>query len=439
MMRGQQEVAPTGAVSDGARLQEGANGQAPDRRPAAGASSQAPRLTRPITLLFAVASGLAVANAYFAQPLLDVMAQELGLSQTIAGLIVGATQLGYGLGLILLVPLGDLIDRRSLIIGQSLLSALALISVGFSSTATMLLGSMAALGLLAVVTQTLVAYAASLARPAERGQVVGVVTSGIVLGILLARTAAGLLTDLSGWRTVYLVSAALTLVIAGLLYKALPRQERLPKTISYPRLIGSLITLFVEEPVLRIRAVIAMLIFANITTLLTPLVLPLSAPPFSLSHTEVGLFGLAGAAGALGAARAGRWADQGLGQRVTGMALGLMLLAWLPISWLGHSILWLILGVVVIDFGLQATHVTNQGMIYRVRAEAQSRLTAAYMVFYSIGSALGSSFSTIVYAHAGWNGVCLLGAGISALTIAFWAATLRATPAMATGRSIAAE
>ncbi|WP_103717101.1 MFS transporter [Bosea psychrotolerans] len=405
----------------------------------ADASSQPSRLTRPITLLFAVASGLAVANAYFAHPLLDVMAQELGLSRTIAGLIVGATQLGYGLGLILLVPLGDLVDRRSLIVGQSLLSALALVSVGFSSTAGMLLGSLAALGLLAVVTQTLVAYAASLAQPAERGQVVGIVTSGIVLGILLARTAAGLLTDLSGWRTVYLVSAALTLVIAGLLHKALPRQEHLPRTISYPRLIGSLVTLFVDEPVLRIRAVIAMLIFANITTLLTPLVLPLSAPPFSLSHTEVGLFGLAGAAGALGAARAGRWADQGLGQRITGLALGLMLLAWLPISWLGHSILWLILGVVIIDFGLQATHVTNQGMIYRVRPEAQSRLTAAYMVFYSIGSALGSSVSTIVYAHAGWNGVCLLGAGISALTIAFWFATLRATPAMATGRAIAAE
>ncbi|MDR6870131.1 putative MFS family arabinose efflux permease [Bosea sp. BE125] len=433
-MHGQQEAASTGAVSDGARLQERADGQI-----VACASPQASRLTRPVTLLFAVASGLAVANAYFAQPLLDVMAQELGLSRTIAGLIVGATQLGYGLGLILLVPLGDLIDRRSLIVGQSLLSALALISVGFSSTATMLLASMAALGLLAVVTQTLVAYAASLARPAERGQIVGMVTSGIVFGILLARTAAGLLTDLSGWRTVYLVSAALTLLIAGLLYKALPRQERLPATLSYPRLIGSLVTLFLEEPVLRIRAVIAMLIFANITTLLTPLVLPLSAPPFSLSHTEVGLFGLAGAAGALGATRAGRWADQGLGQRITGIALGLMLLAWLPISWLGHSILWLILGVVIIDFGLQATHVTNQGMIYRVRAEAQSRLTAAYMVFYSIGSALGSSLSTIVYAYAGWNGVCLLGAGISALTIAFWAATLRATPAMATGRSMAAE
>lgn len=202
--------------------------------------------------------------------------------------------------------------------------------------------------------------------------------------------------------------------------------------MSYPRLIGSLFTLVVEEPVLRIRAVIAMLIFANITTLLTPLVLPLSAPPYSFSHAAIGLFGLAGAAGALGAARAGRWVDQGLGQRTTGIALALMLLAWLPISLLSQSILWLIAGVIIIDFGLQAVHVTNQGMIYRVRPDAQSRLTAAYMVFYSIGSAIGSSSSTMVYAHAGWSGVCVLGAGISALTLAFWAITLRATPATAT-------
>jgi len=388
--------------------------------------------SRPVVLLFAVASGLAVANAYFAHPLLDVMADDLGIDRATAGLIVGFTQLGYGLGLVLLVPLGDLVDRRKLVVGQSLLSVLALVSVGFSTTGAMLLVSMAAMGLLAVVTQALVAYAASLAPPSERGQIVGVVTSGIVLGILLARVVAGTLADISGWRTVYFVSAILTLVIAALLYRVLPAQEPRDKRLSYPRLIGSLFTLFAEEPVLRIRAIIAMLIFADITTLLTPLVLPLSAPPFSLSHTAIGLFGLAGAAGALGAARAGRWTDRGFGQRTTGIALTLMLVAWLPIALLPHSILWLVLGVLVIDFGLQAVHVTNQGMIYRVRPEAQSRLTAAYMVFYSIGSALGSSLSTVVYAHAGWNGVCLLGAGISALAIAFWAATLRATPAVAT-------
>ncbi len=398
------------------------------------APPEMPSLNGRTILLFAVASGLAVANAYFAHPLLDVMADDLDLSRSVAGLIVGATQLGYGLGLLLLVPLGDLLDRRKLIIGQSLLSVLALACVGVSHSAAMLLASMAAVGLLAVVTQALVAYAASLARPSERGHIVGVVTSGIVLGILLARTVAGSLTDLSGWRTVYFVSAALTMAIVLLLWRVLPRQKRKPAGLSYGRLIASLVTLIVTEPTLRIRGVIAMLIFANITTLLAPLVLPLSAPPFLLSHTEIGLFGLAGAAGALGATRAGRWTDRGYGQRLTGIALALMLLAWLLMVQLQHSILWLIAGVLVIDFGLQAVHVTNQAMIYRVRPDAQNRLTAAYMIFYSIGSAAGSSTSTVIYAHAGWLGVCAAGALISLATLAFWALTLKSTPEAATRR-----
>lgn len=398
---------------------------------------ETPSLNGRTILLFAAASGLAVANAYFAHPLLDVMADDLDLSRGAAGLIVGTTQLGYGLGLLLLVPLGDLLDRRRLIIGQSLLSVLALACVGVSHSAAMLLASMAAVGLLAVVTQALVAYAASLARPSERGHIVGVVTSGIVLGILLARTIAGSLTDLSGWRTVYFVSAGLTLLIVLMLWRMLPRQERKPVGLSYGRLIASLVTLIATEPTLRIRGVIAMLIFANITTLLAPLVLPLSAPPFSLSHTEIGLFGLAGAAGALGATRAGRWTDRGHGQPTTGIALAMMLLAWALMAQLQQSILWLIAGVLVIDFGLQAVHVTNQAMIYRVRPDAQNRLTAAYMIFYSVGSAVGSSTSTVIYAHAGWPGVCTAGALISLATLAFWALTLKSTPVAATRRVVA--
>jgi predicted MFS family arabinose efflux permease len=393
---------------------------------------ESPPLSRGLTLLFAVASGLAVANAYFAQPMLDTMADDLGLSRAQTGLIVAATQFGYGLGLILLVPLGDLLDRRRLVVVQSLLSVAALVAIAAAASGPGLLAAMAVMGFLAVVTQAFVAYAASLAPPAERGHVVGIVTSGIVLGILLARTTAGALTDLSGWRTVYLASAGLTLVLVALFLKLLPWQERQPTPLSYPRLIGSLFQLLAAEPVLRIRGIIGMLIFAAITTLLTPLVLPLSAPPYQLSHTVIGLFGLAGAAGALAASRAGRWTDRGLGQRTTGIALALMLVSWAPIALLPHSLVALVIGVVVIDFGLQAVHVTNQAMIYRMRPEAQSRLTAGYMVFYSIGSALGSSTSTLAYAHAGWAGVCLLGAGISALTLAFWAATLRAMPAAAT-------
>lgn len=391
-----------------------------------------PSLSRATLLLFAIASGLAVANVYFAHPLLDVMADDMGLKRSTAGLIVAASQIGYAIGLIFLVPLGDLFDRRKLILAHFLLSVLSLLAVGFAENANMLLLAMAATGTLAVVTQALVAYAASLANPSRRGHVVGIVTSGIVLGILLARAIAGALTDLGGWRSVYFSSAALTLLISFLLWRNLPRQSPQNAGLPYPTLILSLLTLFRSEPVLRIRAIIAMLIFANITTLLAPLVLPLSAPPFELSHAQIGLFGLAGAAGALAASRAGAAADHGHAQRMTGIALILMLLSWIPIALLDYSLLWLIAGVLVIDFGLQAVHVTNQAMIYRVRPNAQNRLTAAYMVFYSIGSASGSALSTWVYAHAGWNGVCLLGAGISLFTLIFWAATRKSMPEAAT-------
>jgi len=405
----------------------------PDAAAQAAANSDArPSLSTSTLLLFAIASGLAVANVYFAHPLLDVMADDIGLDRSTAGLIVGASQIGYGLGLIFLVPLGDLFDRRKLIVAHFLLSSLTLAAVGIAGQPALLFLAMAATGLLAVVTQALVAYAASLAEPMRRGHVVGIVTSGIVLGILLARAVAGALTDIGGWRSVYLSSAAVTLLIGLMLWRSLPRQKRQAANVSYPALILSLATLFKEEPVLRIRAIIAMLIFADITTLLAPLVMPLSAPPFELSHAEIGLFGLAGAAGALAASRAGSAADRGHAQRMTGIALALMLVAWAPIALLGQSLLWLIVGVLIIDFGLQAVHVTNQAMIYRVRPDAQNRLTAAYMVFYSIGSASGSAVSTWVYAHAGWNGVCLLGAGISLVTLVFWAATLKTTPEAAT-------
>ena len=391
-----------------------------------------PLLSSAVLFLFAAASGLAVANVYFAHPLLDVMADDLGLKRSTAGLIVAASQIGYALGLIFLVPLGDLFNRRKLIIAHFLLSVLSLIAIGFAANATVLLIAMAFMGLLAVVTQALVAYAASLAAPTRRGHVVGIVTSGIVLGILLARAIAGALTDTAGWRSVYFASAILTFLITLLLWRSLPNQKRQQTSVSYPALILSLVGLFRSEPALRIRAIIAMLIFADITTLLAPLVMPLSAPPFELSHAQIGLFGLAGAAGALAASRAGSAADRGYAQHMTGIALILMLVSWVPIALLGHSLLWLIIGVVAIDFGLQAVHVTNQAMIYRVRPDAQNRLTAAYMVFYSIGSASGSAISTWVYAYAGWNGVCLLGAGISLVTLVFWAATRKSMPEAAT-------
>ena len=385
-------------------------------------------ISRAVESLFSVACGLAVANVYYAQPLLDTLADEFGITHAAVGLVITVTQIGYGLGLLFVVPLGDLVDRRRLIVGQSLLSALALLVIAFAPTGAVLLAGMGAAGLLAVVTQVLVAYAAILAHPTERGRIVGVVTSGIIIGILLARTVSGTLSDIFGWRSVYILSAAATLVVTTLLFKTLPRQAVPSAHIPYPRLIGSVFTLFVEEPVLRIRATIALLIFFAVTMLWTPMVLPLSAPPFSLSHTEVGLFGLAGTMGAVGAARAGRLADRGYAQPTTGISLMIMLVSWLPISLLSHSLWGLVVGVVAIDFGLQSVHVANQSLIYRVRPEAQSRLTAGYMVCYSIGSASGSIVSTLIYAQTGWNGVCLGGGAISAIALVFWALTRHLTP-----------
>lgn len=391
------------------------------------AQAEAPRsaIPRYVPLLFAIACGLAVANIYYAQPLLDAIADEFRIPHSSAGIVITITQACYALGLLLLVPLGDLLNRRSLIAGQMLLSVLALIVVGTASSSIVLFIGMAIVGLLAVVTQTLVAFAATLAAPAERGRVVGLVTSGIVIGILLARTFAGLLTDLAGWRSVYIVSAGLSLLMAGVLFRVLPHDEHERESLSYLQLLRSTLTLFLQERVLRIRAALALMIFTAFSILWTSLVLPLSAPPLSLSHTAIGAFGLAGAAGALAAARAGRLADLGLGQRTTGAALILLLVSWLPISYTEHSLWALIAGILLLDLAVQAVHVTNQSMILSVRPEARSRLTAGYMIFYSIGSATGSIASTTIYEHMGWNGVCLLGAVVSALALLFWALTRR--------------
>lgn len=381
--------------------------------------NQQPSMSHALALLFAAACGMSVANIYFAQPLLDQLSNEFSINHSIIGVVITVTQIFYGVGLLLLVPLGDLLNQRRLIVGQMLLSTTALVIVGTASSSMVLFAGMALVGLLAVVTQTLVAFAATIASPTERGRVVGIVTSGIVIGILLARTFAGILTDVAGWRSVYLFSAALMLLMVFMFIKMLPNVEREVKSLSYPQLIRSVLALFIQERTLRVRSVLAMLIFADFSILWTSLVLPLSTPPISLSHSAIGAFGLVGVAGALAAARAGKLADQGYGQRTTGIALALLLISWLFISYIEQSLIALVIGIVLLDLAVQAIHVTNQTMILPLHTEARSRLTAGYMVFYSIGSAGGSIASTQIYAHFGWGGVSLLGASVSAFALLF--------------------
>jgi predicted MFS family arabinose efflux permease len=405
-----------------------------EARPAQEAANDADNATTgplspAIVLLFAVACGLSVANIYSAQPLLDTMAQDLGITPAAIGIVVTLTQVGLALGLMLIVPLGDLWDRRRLIVGQVMLSAVALTVVGMAPNAIVLFIGMALVGLLAVVIQVIVAYAATLATPAERGQTIGTIQSGVVSGILLARFASGALADIGGWRLVYLTSAVLMLVMAALLARALPRRQPQPLSgSSYAKLLRSTAALVVQEPVLRERAVFALLIFASFSAFWSSVVLPLASPPLSLSHTTIGMLGIAGLAGALAARNSGRLADRGWAQRTTGLSLMLMLAGWIPISCL-HSSLWLVLaGVIMIDFAVQAVHVTNQSLIVATRPDASSRLIGAYMVFYSIGSGLGAIGSTMAYAAAGWIGVCVLGAAISACALLYWVIVVSRTP-----------
>jgi predicted MFS family arabinose efflux permease len=384
-------------------------------------------LSRGVVTLFAVACGAAVANVYFAQPLLVTMGHDLAMSPALVGSVVTLTHVGYGLGLFFLVPLGDMADRRRLVAAQLLLLVVALVAVAAARTAPILLAGMAATGLLAVVTQTLVAFAASLAPTAERGRVVGLVTSGVVIGILLARTVSGLLADLAGWRSVYLASASLTALLALVLYRVLPRHRgALPATsLSYGQLLRSTITLFARERLLRLRALFGLLIFAAFSTLWSSVALPLSAAPYFLSHSAIGALGLIGVAGALAATVAGRLNDRGLSRRTTGIALALLAASWVPLAFTRSSLWALVVGVILLDLAVQAVHVTNQTLIYALHPDAGSRLIGGYMVFYSIGSAIGAIAATSLYAVAGWGAVCALGAVFSCLGLALWASTRR--------------
>lgn len=380
-------------------------------------------LTPRIVLLFALTSALAVANVYAAQPLLESMSASLAVPPGMIGSVVTATQAGYATGLLFLVPLGDRINRKALAIAQLLLSVLALLGAGLSQDLLTLLCAMLFVGLMAVVVQVMVAWAAVLAAPQRRGEVVGSVTSGIVMGILLARFVSGAIADIAGWRAVYLISACLMLAIACVLWKVMPGT---PKTAHKPSWVSTLFSVFhllASEPQLRVRGVLALLCFAAFSMLWTTMVMPLTA--MSLSATQTGMFGFAGIAGALAASRAGKWADRGWGQKATGIALALLTLSWLPIAFTESSLLWLVAGVIMLDFAVQTVHVTSQSFIIAARPEAASRLVGAYMFFYSLGSGVGAIIATQLYARWGWQSVCFAGAAVSACGFLFWLSTLQ--------------
>ena len=376
-------------------------------------------LSPALILLMSVATGLAVASNYYAQPLLDTIARAFDLSASSAGFIVTAAQLGYAAGLLFLVPLGDMFERRMLIVSMTLLAAGGMLITASSQSLTMMIIGTALTGLFSVVAQILVPLAATLASPEKRGKVVGTIMSGLLLGILLARTVAGLLASLGGWRTVYWVASVLMVIMALALWRGLPRVKQ-ENHLNYPQLLASVFSLFTRDKLLRTRAILGCLTFANFSILWTSMAFLLAAPPFNYSEGVIGLFGLAGAAGALGARPAGGLADKGKSHMTTSAGLVLLLLSWAAI-WYGHvSVLALIVGILVLDLTVQGVHITNQTVIYRVKPDARNRLTAGYMTSYFIGGAAGSLISASAWQHAGWTGVCATGAIVAAINLLVW-------------------
>ncbi|GAA4666734.1 MFS transporter [Streptomyces chumphonensis] len=371
-------------------------------------------------LLLAVVCGVAVASIYAAQPALEPMGRDLGFSPELTGWIVATGQLGYLVGLMLLVPLGDVADRRRLIAAHLALTALGLLLTAVASTTWIAIVGLAVAGLFAVVVQTTVAYAASASPPAERGRNIGVVTSGVVVGILGARVVTGTLAEVAGWRSVYAVLALLSLGLAALVLAVLPQEQRPPRTSGHGQAVASLGGLF-RDRTLFTRGLIAFFLFASFGTLWSGLALPLAGSPWQLSESQIGLFGIAGLAGALGAARAGRWADAGRAAPVIGLALTLLILSWATIAQLPWSLWLLVVGVILLDFAVQAVHVSNQHQLAVVHADRTSSVIGSYMVFYSLGSALGAAATTAVFSAHGWGGASVLGAAFATCALAVWA------------------
>lgn len=382
-------------------------------------AASTPPLSGALIFVMAAATGAAVANLYYAQPLLDTLARAFGVPLHIAGLIVTVTQLGYAAGLMFVVPLGDLLERRRLVVTVTLCTSVALVfaarapDIGWFAVASL------AVGVTAVVAQILVPYAAHLATEETRGRVVGRVMSGLLLGILLARTAAGLLSDVWGWRSVYWIAAALMLLQALVLWRALPR-DRVGVGMRYGALLRSVLHLVRDEPLLRRRIVYGALMFAAFSAMWTALPFLLARPPYGYSDGTIGAFGLFGVAGALCASVAGHLHDRGLSHYATGAFIAAVLVAF-AIMGLASASLWaIILGVVLLDVGVQGTQILNQSAIYQLRPEARSRLTTAYMTGYFAGGAVGSAGASMAFAVAGWTGVAWFGSALPAIALCYW-------------------
>jgi len=375
-------------------------------------------LTPALVATFAVGCGLAVGNIYYAQPLTRVIGRDFHLNDAQSGAIVTLTQLGYAAGLILLAPLGDLLENRrviTVVFSGAVLSALALV---FVTSYPAFLAACFALGFTSVVAQMLVSFAAHPAPPEKRGQMVGQVMSGLLMGILLARAFAGIVSGAFGWRTVYIASAALVAMMIVILRVRLP--ERRPALAhTYGALIASLAHVFYTQPVLRRRGIYQACLMAAFSVFWTSITFLLSGPQWRFSQTQIGMFALAGAAGAMFTSIAGRWADRGHGRRITCAAL-LLAVGALGLTLLENHLWALVAGAILLDLAVNSNLVTGQQAIYALSATERSRINTIFIAMFMGGAALGSALAGVAYSHGGWPTVVMTGSALPVAAFLYW-------------------
>ncbi|MBZ9666422.1 MFS transporter [Pseudomonas sp. LMG 31766] len=379
-------------------------------------TSESPALPQALVLLFALCCGAIVANLYYAQPIIELIAPDVGLSAERASLIVSLTQIGYALGLLFLVPLADLLESRRLMLITTAASLLCLLAAAFANQPDVFLGLALLIGLSSVSVQMLIPLAANLAPEASRGRVVGNIMSGLLLGILLARPLASLVAGEFGWRAVYLMAAALMQLITLVIATTIPRHAPSHRA-SYGQLLASLVHLLRHYPTLRRRALYQGLMFASFSLFWTSAPLELSRH-LGLSQQDIALFALAGAIGAVAAPIAGRLADAGHTWRASVVALILAPLAFAPnllsagLDWIG-----LVVTAIVLDFAVQMSMVLGQRSIYALEPQSRARLNALYMTSIFVGGAIGSALASPIYERFGWSGTALLAAGLPLLAL----------------------
>jgi predicted MFS family arabinose efflux permease len=377
-----------------------------------------------VTPLLAAACGMTVANLYFAQPLVGPIAAALQLSPGSAGLIVTLVQAGYCLGLLLLVPLADLVENRRLVCRLLAGNAVALAAAAFASHAVTFLLAAWLIGLCSVAVQVLVPFAAHLAPDHARGRAVGNVTSGLLLGIMLARPIASIVADLWGWHAIFALSAVVMALLSFVLARRLPTRTP-PPGLRYTEMLASMWQLLRTQPVLRRRAAYQASMFGAFSLFWTTAPLYLSGPAFGLSQRGIALFALAGVAGAIAAPIAGRLADRGRGRRMTAVALllgaaSLLIgLAGTPGSMLALAML--TVAAIVLDFGVSASLVVSQRAVFSLSPEHRGRLNGVFMAVFFVGGALGSALGGWAYAHGGWPLASGIGIALPILALLYFA------------------